>query len=130
MLKGLLILLAVGAILLLLRSLITGKVAATTETASSIASGESVLVDVREPAEWESGVIQGAHLLPLSDLKGDRLKWKPFLEANKGRELRLYCRSGNRSGIAARLLADEGFRVLNAGSFSALQSAGQPVTKP
>jgi phage shock protein E len=130
MLKALLILLAVAGILLLLRTLITGKVAPQSETAASVAAGESVLVDVREPSEWESGVIQGAHLLPLSDLKGERLKWKAFLEENKGRELRLYCRSGNRSGIAARLLSDEGFRVLNAGSFSALQSAGQPVAKP
>ena len=48
----------------------------------------------------------------------------------KGKELLLYCRSGNRSGQAAALLAKEGFKTLNAGGFSEWQTAKLPTRKP
>lgn len=100
------------------------------EAAKRVAAGTAVLVDVREPAEWTGGVVASATLLPLSDLRGDRKAWQPFLEANKGKELILYCRSGNRAGQAATVLAAEGQVVANAGAFSAWEAAGQPVRTP
>jgi rhodanese-related sulfurtransferase len=100
------------------------------EAAKRVADGSSVLVDVREPSEWESGVAEPANLLPLSDLMGKRLIWGPFLEAHKDRELILYCLSGGRSGSASRLLAGEGHRVANLGGFSAWRDATLPVRKP
>ena len=100
------------------------------EAMEKVRAGTAVLIDVREPGEWSGGVVEGAILLPLSDLQGERVKWgKPLAEA-RGRELVLYCRSGNRSGIAAGILEKEGWVVWNAGGFSALVSAGQKVTKP
>ncbi|MBI5382435.1 MAG: rhodanese-like domain-containing protein [Opitutae bacterium] len=100
------------------------------EAAQRVAAGQAVLVDVREPAEWaETGVAAPAQLLPLSDLTGERKLWKAFLEKNRERELLLYCRSGNRSGRAATLLAEEGFRTVNAGSFRAWSAAGLPTRK-
>ena len=98
--------------------------------AERVKSGEALLIDVREPAEWKDGVAAPALLLPLSDLRGDRTKWKAVLEANADKELVLYCRSGNRSGIAAELLEKEGFRVSNAGGFAAWQEAKLPTRKP
>lgn len=103
---------------------------APAEAAKRVADGKAVLIDVREPAEWaETGVAAPAALLPLSDLTGDRKQWKEFLEKNRDEELILYCRSGNRSGRAAKLLASEGFRTANAGGFGDWQSANLPVRK-
>ncbi len=95
-----------------------------------VRSSEAVLIDVREPGEWTGGVVEGALLLPLSDLRGPRQLWEKPLADAKGRELVLYCRSGNRSGIAAGILEKEGWTVWNAGGFSSWVKAGQPVAKP
>jgi rhodanese-related sulfurtransferase len=99
------------------------------EAAQRVAAGTAVLVDVRESDEWaQSGIVAGATPLALSDLRGERRDWKPFLAANKDRELILYCRSGNRSGQAARLLAAEGYRTANAGGLRDWIAAGQNVS--
>jgi len=95
-----------------------------------IASGEALLIDVRESSEWASGVAGPARLLPLSDLQGSRSQWKPFLEQNRDKELLVYCRSGNRSGIAAGILRSEGCKVTNIGSYGAWMNAGLPTRKP
>jgi rhodanese-related sulfurtransferase len=100
------------------------------EIARRVAAGEAVLIDVREPDEWTAGVAAPALLLPLSDLRGERRQWKAVLEKNRGKELILYCRSGNRSGQAASLLAGEGFRTANGGSFARWSASGQLVRNP
>jgi rhodanese-related sulfurtransferase len=103
---------------------------APAEAAQRVADGKAVLIDVREPKEWaETGVATPATLLPLSDLNGDRKQWKEFLEKNRDKELILYCRSGSRSGRAAKLLAEEGYRTLNAGGFQDWQAANLPTRK-
>ncbi|MBS0664673.1 MAG: rhodanese-like domain-containing protein [Verrucomicrobia bacterium] len=98
--------------------------------ASRIREGEAFLVDVREPDEWRAGVAQRARLLPLSDLTGSRAQWRKFLAEAKDREIYLYCASGGRSGLAARLLAGEGFRTANTGGLGDWADAGWPVVKP
>ncbi|MDX2081126.1 MAG: rhodanese-like domain-containing protein [Terrimicrobiaceae bacterium] len=100
------------------------------EAYERVTAGNAVLIDVREPSEWQNGVAEPAVLLSLSDLRGARTGWTEFLAANKDKELILYCRSGNRSGIAAGILRKEGFRVENAGGFSRWKSAGLPVRQP
>ena len=61
-----------------------------------------LLIDVREPEEYESEHIPGAKLLPLSDLEG-RLDELP-----EDRELIFYCRSGRRSNLGAVFARDSG----------------------
>jgi len=101
------------------------------EAVARLKAGDAVLIDVREADEWaETGVAEPAVLLALSDLRGTRAQWKPFLEKNHDKTLLLYCRSGNRSGQAAALLAKEGFKVANAGAFKAWESVGLPTRKP
>ena len=100
------------------------------EAQARIQSGQAILVDVREISEWQAGVAEPAVLLPLSDLKGTRSKWSSFLNENKNKEFLLYCRSGNRSGIAAEILRREGFRVTNAGSYNAWKNEGLPTREP
>lgn len=74
-------------------------------TGKQLASDNSLyLVDIRTPSEWkETGVIKGAHLLtfgsPASFLNEIRPKLGP------DQKLALICRSGNRSGRAARKVA-------------------------
>lgn len=100
------------------------------EAAQRVADGKAVLVDVREPEEWtESGVAAPAELLPMSDFNGEQKLWKPFLEKHAGKEIILYCRSGNRSGRVAQKLAEQKLSVANAGAFKDWQSANLPVRK-
>jgi rhodanese-related sulfurtransferase len=101
-----------------------------TEAARLVRERKAVLVDIREPAEWASGVAQKAVLLPLSDLTGARRLWWPFLEQINGREIILYCRSGSRCSFAGRILVAEGFPTASAGTLRAWDRAGLPVCKP
>lgn len=128
--KFALLILLVGAALFIAQRALAGEILAPDEAAKRVAAGTAVLIDVREPSEWTDGVVKGALLLPLSDLRGDRAQWRPALAAHGDKELILYCRSGNRSAIAAGILAKEKLRVANAGAFSAWKTAGQPVTTP
>lgn len=126
--KFLLIALCALAALFIFSQFSRGQTITSAEAAKRLEGGKAVLIDVREPGEWAaSGVAAPAVLLSLSDLQGARKDWKPFLEENQGKELILYCRSGNRSGIAARLLAKEGWSTLNAGAFKDWAAAGLPV---
>jgi rhodanese-related sulfurtransferase len=120
----------VFAVLFIGQRLLAGDVISPEEAAKRVAAGTAILIDVREPGEWRDGVVTGALLLPLSDLRGERAKWKPVLEANRDKEFILYCRSGNRSGQAVRILAEDKLKAVNAGGFSAWKSAGQPVRTP
>ena len=101
-----------------------------TEAAAKVKAGDAVIIDVREPREWENGVASPAYLLPLSDLRDGRRKWGHVLEDAKDKQVLLYCRSGNRSGIAAGILAKEGFDVANVGGFRDWQAADLPVRQP
>lgn len=98
------------------------------EAAKLVAEGKAVLVDVREPGEWaETGVAAPAVLLAKSDFDGAQKEWKPFLEKNAGKEIILYCRSGNRAGKVAAALAEKGLKVANAGGMKDWADAGLPV---
>jgi rhodanese-related sulfurtransferase len=101
---------------------------APAEAAKLVTAGSAVLVDVREPAEWaETGVAAPAVLLPKSDFDGAQKQWKEFLEKTGDKQIIVYCRSGNRSGIVAAALAKQGRNVVNAGAFKDWQAAGLPV---
>ena len=63
-----------------------------------------VLIDVREPYENEEFNV-GGKLIPLATLPGHLAE----LEQHKGEEIVIYCRSGNRSGVAKQLMERAGF---------------------
>ena len=77
------------------------------EVAAMQARGEPfLLLDVREPDEWEAAHIEGARLVPLGQLEarlGELADWRE-------RRVVVHCRSGARSARAARLLQRLGFR--------------------
>lgn len=100
------------------------------EADAAIKAGTAVLVDVREPAEWQAGVAAPATLLPLSDLRATRKHWGPFLAGHREKRILLYCHSGARSGMAAATLKAEGFDTANLGGFSNWTDSGLPARRP
>lgn len=62
------------------------------------------LVDVREPYEHSEFNIGGRNL-PLGEIQN----WMQELQDQKDKELVLYCRTGNRSGMACAFLKAAGF---------------------
>jgi rhodanese-related sulfurtransferase len=69
-------------------------------------AGENIhLLDVREPSENAEFNIGGA-LLPLGDIRNMETE---AIDDWKKDEIIAYCRSGNRSGIAAQILEQLGF---------------------
>ncbi len=69
-------------------------------------SGEKLnLLDVREPNEFEVSHLEGAKLVPLGTLSQALAE----LSSWKNEEIICICRSGQRSGAAARFLNESGF---------------------
>ena len=67
-----------------------------------------VLLDVREPFEFEMARIEGANLIPLGELPA---RWR---ELDREKEIFVFCHSGVRSERAAEFLRSTGFpRVAN-----------------
>ena len=86
--------------------------------------GGALIVDVREPNEYNQLRARGAVLLPLGSLEG-RVKDLP-----RDRELLLMCRTGGRSSNATQFLAANGFEnVTNvAGGIVSWHGAGLPTS--
>lgn len=78
------------------------------EEAKSMMTDEVLIVDVRTKEEYDQGYIPDAILLPLNDISDGELTLLP----DKDQTILLYCRSGNRSGQAANILADEGYTAI------------------
>ena len=128
--KTLLLIVLLVLVVFALKRVMAGPSISPAEADARIKAGTAVLIDVREPDEWADGVAEPALLCSLSDLRGGRAQWKAVLEANRDKELILYCASGARSGIAAGMLRKEGFNAVNAGGFGDWRSAGLPVRTP
>ena len=69
------------------------------------------VIDVRTEAEWNTGHLEGAL----------HIEWQDILKVpsdiQKDEEIFLYCRSGNRSGKATKVLIEAGYvNAKNAGS--------------
>ena len=64
---------------------------------------QAVIVDVREPSEWDEGHIPGALLMPLSTFDPAQIP-DPH-----GKHLVFHCRSGRRCGMAAAKAVASGY---------------------
>jgi phage shock protein E len=76
-----------------------------------IKSGKAKIVDVRTPAEFSGGHVEGSVNIPLQELP-HRLE-----EFRQMENIVLCCASGNRSGQAAAFLKNNGIACENAGSW-------------
>jgi phage shock protein E len=78
------------------------------------------LIDVRTAEEFAAGHIDGAINIPFEIIVPELAK----LNIDTDAEVVLYCRSGNRSGIAQESLVKQGYtNTYNAGGFDSLISA-------
>ena len=81
------------------------------------------VIDVRTEAEWDTRHLEGAL----------HIEWQDILnissDIQKDEEIFLYCRSGNRSGKATKILLDAGYvNTINAGSINqASESLDIPI---
>ena len=113
--KTLILIILLVVVFVVVKRAMAGPSISPAEADERVKAATAVLIDVREPDEWNDGVAEPALLCSLSDLRGPRAQWKAVLEANKDKELILYCASGARSGVAASILRKEGFNAVNAG---------------
>jgi rhodanese-related sulfurtransferase len=82
----------------------------------------ALLLDVREPMEWQAGHAPAAVHLPLGTLPHEVHQLPP------GGRVVVVCRSGSRSASATRWLNAQGFDAVNlAGGMQAWAQAGLPV---
>jgi len=72
---------------------------------SGMKNADAVVLDVRSFGEYQSGMIPGA--LNIDLMSGDFASQIKALDPNKS--YYLYCRSGNRSGMAAGAMSQWGF---------------------
>lgn len=77
----------------------------------------AIWIDVRTADEFQSGHIEGAAHIPYEEI-GARIS---EVTNDKNSTIHLYCRSGNRSGIAQQILQSMGFHnAVNEGGYEAL----------
>ena len=94
-----------------------------------IADTTVVLLDVRTPAEHAEGLIPGTHFN--IDVLEDTYTKAATETLPKDKPVALYCRSGNRSKNAARILAEKGYQVVELGTgFRGCVAAGKKTAKP
>ena len=99
------------------------------EFAKFIENPEVVVLDVRTPEEHAEGFIPGTDYN--IDVLQESYEQIATDKLSKDKPVALYCRSGNRSKNAARILADHGYDVVELGTgFKGWVAAGMPVAKP
>lgn len=103
--------------------LLAGLAGCAVSTAETVTVSEStILVDVRTPAEYAEGHLDGARLLDLNS--GEFEAALPQLDPDA--EYFVYCRTGNRSAQAIAMMEDAGFtNVVNLGSLEQAADATQ-----
>lgn len=98
-------------------------------------AGDAVLIDVREPAEFDTGHLPGAINIPRGVLEF-QVDAHPAVAnatdpalAHRERPLVLYCRTGGRAALAADNLQKLGFADVRsiAGGIEGWREAGLPV---
>ena len=108
---------------------VTGPVLLTPADGAELigTKGEALtIIDVRTPAEFAEGHLEGAIN---ADVQGGQ--FSAFLAGlDKGAAYVVYCRSGNRSAVAAQAMVDAGFtEVYDLGGIVDLQAAGYAVVQ-
>jgi len=115
-----------GAMLLwpLVRRTTGGPSVSVAQATRLINRDDALVLDVRDPGEYQAGHIIGAKNTPLERLDGAELK-------RKDRPVILYCERGDRAPKAAAALKKQGFEraVCLSGGLGAWKQAGLPTEK-
>ncbi|MCA9255982.1 MAG: rhodanese-like domain-containing protein [Phycisphaerales bacterium] len=87
----------------------TGAVGVDVATARARVDAGAILVDVREPGEFEVSHLRGAINVPIDDLLKNGLR----VDGTSRPDVVLYCTIGRRSGVVAKRLSDDGIDAYN-----------------
>ena len=93
---------------ILLVLIAVGMVSGMVSLSFGAETAKPLIIDVRTEAEWNSGHIEGAVLIPY-ELIGDRIG---TVARDKAGRVYLYCRTGRRSQIAKETLDKLGYKDL------------------
>ena len=105
------------------------KIVDANEFAKYIQDKNVTVLDVRTPAEHAEGYIPGTDFN--IDVLEDSYTKIATEKLPKDKPVALYCRSGNRSKKAAKILADKGYEVVELGTgFRGWVAAGKKVETP
>lgn len=69
---------------------------------AEIEKGDAILIDVREPSEWDENHLQHSRLIPLSSFESE----DSFADLPKDKTIYTHCRLGKRAARAAELMQD------------------------
>ncbi len=83
---------------------VTGEIEVTEVKAKQDRGDKFILVDVREPHEFQIGRIPGSILIPLGDVP------KRLSEIDPNAEIVMHCKMGGRSAKAVDILKQNGYR--------------------
>ena len=105
------------------------KIVDANEFAKYIQDKNVTVLDVRTPAEHAEGYIPGTDFN--IDVLEDSYTKIATEKLPKDKPVALYCRSGNRSKKAAKILANKGYKVVELGTgFRGWVAAGKRVETP
>ena len=98
-------------IIFLLVFVLTGCNSSKLDINKLMQENEYVILDVRTKEEYDEG-----HLVEAINIPYDQIN--ETIEIDKDKVVLVYCRSGNRSGIAYDILEDLGYKVYDLGAFN------------
>uniref|UniRef100_UPI00404978D0 rhodanese-like domain-containing protein n=1 Tax=Candidatus Planktophila sp. TaxID=2175601 RepID=UPI00404978D0 len=121
---------AILASVLLLAGCSTSSTAmdlSVSEFSSKVTEAGIITLDVRTPSEFNEGHIEGASLI---DFQSGNFE-NEITSLNKNQTYAIYCRSGNRSGEAVKVMTEAGFtKIYNLdGGVIDWARAGLPLVK-
>ena len=85
---------------------------------SELMERDALIIDVRQPHEFNGGHVDGALNIPLNEIRNNIREIK-----QQNKPVITCCRSGARSGSAAGILKSAGVEVYNGGSWNQVQNA-------
>ncbi len=92
------------------------------DSASALADGSAIIVDVREPAERDAGHIEGSIHIPLNEVSGQAASLP------KDKTIVFQCRVGGRSMMAAEAFSAAGYDARSmTGGLLAWDAEGRPL---
>jgi rhodanese-related sulfurtransferase len=97
------------------------------ETAAALDRGDTLLIDVRDPGEWQEGHIPGTKNFSRGTVELEVEEAAPDLST----PIITHCGGGGRSALAAESLQRMGYTNVKsmAGGFKTWKAAGLPTTK-
>lgn len=100
------------------------------EDAQALLGADLLLVDVREPLEFEEGHVPGAVNIPRGVLEFKMTQDESL--ADRGRQILIYCKTSGRAALSAVALQTLGYGHVQsiAGGFDAWCVLGLPTAKP